>query len=60
MDVRLSEQVKEKLSKFTIDPEFYKLAIEALAQEEDEVVEKNNAITKAQRSITNLRRMRYS
>lgn len=64
----LIEQIKEKLSKFTIDPDFYKLAIEALAQEEDEVVEKNNAktlaheraIERAKRSIANLRRMRYS
>lgn len=62
------KQIKDKLTKFTIDPDFYKLAIEALAQEEDEVVEKNTAkslahdraIEKAQRSITNLRRMRYS
>ena len=36
----LIEQIKDKLNKFTIDPDFYKLAIEALAQEEDEVVEK--------------------
>lgn len=58
----------EKLSRFTIDPDFYKLAIERLAQEENEVIEKNNtktlahdrAIKKAETSITNLRRMRYS
>lgn len=64
----LLQQIKDKLSKFTIDPDFYKLAIEKLAQEEDEVVEKNNsktiaherAIKKAESSITNLRRMRYS
>lgn len=64
----LLKQIKDKLTKFTIDPDFYKLAVEALAQEEDEVVEKNNttslahdrAIEKAQRSITNLRRMRYT
>lgn len=62
------KQIKDKLTKFTIDPDFYKLAIEALAQEEDEVVEKNNAkslahdraIEKTKRSITNLRRMRYT
>ena len=44
------------------------MAIERLAQEEDEVVEKNNtktiaherAIKKAETSITNLRHMRYS
>lgn len=64
----LLEQIKERLTKFTIDPDFYKLAIEALAQQEDEVVEKDNAITrahenaiaKAKQSIGNLRRMRYS
>ncbi len=64
----LLTQIKDKLSKFTIDPDFYKLAIERLAQEEDEVVDKNSAktlaheraIKKAETSITNLRRMRYS
>ena len=64
----LIEQIKDKLSKFTIDPDFYKLAIEALAQEEDEVIEKDQsktqahdkAIEKKKLSITNLRRMRYS
>ena len=64
----LIEQIKEKLSKFTIDPDFYKLAIEALAQEEDEVVEKDQAtvqardkaIDKKTKAIVNLRRMRYS
>lgn len=64
----LLTQIKDKLSKFTIDPDFYKLAIERLALEEDEVVDKNNtktqaherAIKKAETSITNLRRMRYS
>lgn len=68
LEDELLRQIKDKLNKFTIDPDFYKLAVEALAQEEDEVVEKNNftasahdrAIEKAQRSITNLRRMRYS
>jgi site-specific DNA recombinase len=64
----LLEQIKEKLSKFTIDPDFYKLAIEALAQEEDEVVEKDQAKTlardkafdKKKQAIANLRRMRYN
>ncbi len=64
----LVEQIKDKLSKFTIDPDFYKLAIEALAQEEDEVVEKDQAkstardkaIDKKMQSIANLRRMRYN
>ncbi len=65
----LMRQIKEKLSKFTVDTEFYKLAIEALAQEEDVVVSQrssgglsksNKAIEKQQKSIANLRRMRYS
>lgn len=64
----LLRQVKEKLSKFTIRPEFYQLAIDALAQEEDEVVAKdeakadahNKAIEKKKQAIASLRRMRYS
>ena len=64
----LLQQVKDKLSKFTIDPDFYELAIEVLAQEEDEVVAKDqaktrardNAINRKQNAINNLRRMRYS
>jgi site-specific DNA recombinase len=64
----LISQIKEKLSKFTIDPGFYKLAIEALAEQEDEVVTKDQAQTtsrdkaleKAKQAIANLRRMRYN
>jgi site-specific DNA recombinase len=64
----LLEQIKDKLSKFTIDPEFYKLAIEALAQEEDIVVAKDQSLAdshdkelaKAKEAITRLRRMRYN
>lgn len=64
----LMRQIKEKLSKFTIAPEFYKLAIEALAQQEDEVLTKDKvkteardkAIAKKQQAIANLRRMRYN
>lgn len=64
----LIEQIKDKLGKFTIDPDFYRLAIEALAQEEDEVVEKDQAqtqardkaIERAQNAMNNLRRMRYN
>lgn len=64
----LVRQLKDKLAGFTIVPDFYKLAIEALAQEEDVVVAKDNAktearervIAKKQQAITNLRRMRYS
>lgn len=62
------KQIKDKLSKFTIDPDFYKLAIETLAQEEDGVVKKeqataqrqNRAIERKQRAIYNLRRMQYN
>lgn len=65
---KLMRQVKEKLSKYTIDPAFYELAIKALAEEEDEVVVKDqaktssrdNAIEKANQAIANLRRMRYN
>ena len=67
-EAELVKQIKEKLAKFAIVPDFYKLAIEALAQEEDEVVTKDQAktlahakaIEKAQQAINNLRRMRYS
>ena len=63
----LMRQIKDKLSRFTIRPEFYELAIEALAQEEDEVIAKDEAVTtasdaaikKKEQSIKNLRRMRY-
>lgn len=64
----LMAQIKVKLDKFTVDPDFYKLAIEALAQEENEVVAKDEAKSHAREiaieqkkvSINNLRRMRYS
>lgn len=64
----LIKQVGEKLSKYTIDPAFFKLAIKALAEEEDVVVLKdqakidsrNQAIEKATSAINNLRRMRYN
>jgi site-specific DNA recombinase len=64
----LIRQLKVKLSKFTIRPEFYKLAIEALAQQEDEVVAKDQAqtqsrdiaIARKEQAIVNLRRMRYN
>lgn len=65
---KLMEQIKEKLSKFTITEDFYRLAVEALAQEEDEVVAQDNAQTQARdkaierkkQAIANLRRMRYN
>lgn len=64
----LVKQIKLKLEKFTIDPDFYRLAIEALAQEENIVVEKerakniqtDRAIQKQTLLISNLRRMRYN
>lgn len=63
----LMQQLKDKLSSYTIDPDFYKLAVEALAQQEDEVIEKDQtqttardkAIDKKKQAIANLRRMRY-
>lgn len=63
----LIRQIKEKLSKYTIDPAFYQLAIKALAEQEDEVIVKDqakissrdSAIEKATQAITNIRRMRY-
>jgi hypothetical protein len=64
----LLRQLQEKLAKYTISPKFYELAIEALAQEEDEVVAKDEAKTVARdkaierkkQDIAGLRRMRYS
>ncbi len=64
----LVNQIKLKLEKFTIDPDFYRLAIEALAEEEDFIVAKEKsklleverAIHKKTLSISSLRRMRYS
>jgi site-specific DNA recombinase len=63
----LIRQIKNKLSRYTIDPAFYELAIKALAEQEDEVIAKDhaqsnsrdNAIEKTEQSITRLRRMRY-
>jgi site-specific DNA recombinase len=63
----LIRQIKEKLSRYTIAPGFYKLAIKALAEQEDEIVTKDQAqtdsrdkaIEKAKKSISNLREMRY-
>lgn len=64
----LIRQIKDKLSRYTIDPAFYELAIKALAEQEDDIVAKDHAqtnsrdiaIEKAKQSIANLRRMRYS
>lgn len=65
---KLMEQIKEKLSKYTISEDFYRLAIEALAQQEDEAVAKDHtqtlakdkAIERKKQAIANLRRMRYN
>ena len=67
-EAKLLDQIKTRLSKWTIDPDFFKLAVEAIAQEEDEVVAKDEAQTlardraleKAKQAINNLRRMRYN
>lgn len=64
---KLIRQIKENLSKYTIDPGFYDLAIKALAEQEDEVAAKgqaqtnsrDSAIEKVKQSISRLRRMRY-
>jgi site-specific DNA recombinase len=64
----LLRQLQEKLAKYTVSPKFYELAIEALAQEEDEVVAKDEAktiardkaIERKKQAIANLRRMRYN
>ncbi len=63
-----NEQVKERLSRFTISPDFYKLAIEALAEEDSEEVAKQNAVSTAhdkavsrkKADMDGLRRMRYT
>lgn len=62
------QQVKNELSKFTIDQEFFELAIECLAQEDDlkssEQTSKikwyEQQIAKKNDELTGLRRMRYS
>lgn len=61
------EQIKDRLSRFTIDPDFYQLAIEALAQENDETIAQQEAISSNQDKsiarkkdeIHGLQRMRY-
>ena len=61
------EQVKSRLSRFTIDPDFYKLAIEALAEENDDTIAKQQAVVTNQlksikekeNEIHGLQRMRY-
>ena len=61
------EQIKDRLSRFTIDPDFYQLAIEALAEENDETIAQQEAISSNQDKsiarkkdeIHGLQRMRY-
>ena len=64
----LIEQVRAELSKYTIDEDFFKLAIEALAEEEDRrISNQEDKIRKLRRQedtkkneLSGLRRMRYS
>lgn len=64
----LIEQVKAELSKYTIDEDFFKLAIEALAEEEDErISSQEKKIRELRRQedtkkneLSGLRRMRYT
>ena len=61
------EQVKNRLSRFTIDPGFYQIAIEALAEENDDEIAKQQAVVDNQQKsikdkeneIHGLQRMRY-
>lgn len=63
----LMKQVQEELAKYTIDEEFYNLAIEALAEEEDIEISQRDAKTEELNKLLetknkhydNLRRMRY-
>ena len=63
----LSRQIVEQLNMITIAPNFYKLAIEALAEMNDEEIEMQRSITSSQdvsiaakkREIQELTRMRY-
>lgn len=49
----LLRQIKNELSKYTIDEEFYKIAIEALAEEDDiEVAKQNEKIAKYNKQIS--------
>lgn len=65
---QLVSQINATLSKFTISPDFYELAIEKLAIEENDFVEKNlkhiniskKSIARKESAISNLRRMRYN
>lgn len=62
------DQVRNELTKYTIDPNFYKLAIEALAEEEQQRVSERDMRLKELRKeqdrkhseLDGLRRMRYT
>ena len=64
---KLNEQIKDFLTTHTIDPEFYQLAIDALAEmNDDEVTEQqsiakqqNRAIDELEEQLRELGRMRY-
>ena len=64
---KLVQLIKDELSKYTIDEDFFKLAIEALAEEDDIEVAKQNEkitsynqqITKKKNELDNLRRSVY-
>lgn len=61
------QQIKDELSKYTIDEDFFKLAIEALAEEDDIAVTEQNEkiarydqqIAKKKNELDNLRRSVY-
>ena len=63
----LVKQVQDELAKYTIDEDFYNLAIEALNEEEDYEISKrdsrtlelNKALDKYNKYYDNLRKMRY-
>lgn len=62
------KQIRDELSKYTIDQNFFNLAIEALMEEEDKRISERNSRLKeleilrdkAQNDLNGLRRMRYT
>lgn len=65
---KVIEQIRNELAKYTIDPDFYKLAVEALAEEEqhriderdDSLRELRKEQDKKRVELDGLRRMRYT
>lgn len=63
----LVRQIRDILSQYTIDPDFFKLAMKALAEEEAQreeierkiISNRNKRIIKTKEEISGLRRMRY-